>query len=245
VLRLNEAHDVGDSGRVNRYALYERIKLYAAAPPNVLPCVDKYIRRHYVPNTLGLLITTNHKADGIHLEVDDRRHHVTWTDRKKEEFSKESWDDRYDWLRAEGAGHVAAFLCKRDLSAFSPNAVPRQTDAFFEIVNASSAPEYADLADALDELGRPDVVTLSAVVTTPRGSVLEWLLDRKSRRSIPYKMETCGYVAVRNPDAESDGQWKIEGRRQTLYGKTDLSSDQRLAAARVYALKTKPAAGNS
>jgi hypothetical protein len=249
VLRLNEAHDTGEGGRINRYALYERVKLYAAAPPNVLSCVDKYIRRHYVPNILGLLITTNHKADGVHLEADDRRHLVIWTECRKENFgdaetAKQFWTEKYNWLRAKGADHVAAFLTQRELAAFNPNAVPRQTEAFFEIVNASSAPEYSDLADALDELMRPAIVTLAAVVTTPRGAVLEWLLDRKSRRSIPYKMETCGYVAVRNPKAD-DGLWKIEGRRQTLYGKTDLTPKQRLDAAHEYALEMKPAAGNS
>ena len=45
VLRMNEAHDLGESGRADRYALYERAKIYAAAPPDVLACVDKYIRR--------------------------------------------------------------------------------------------------------------------------------------------------------------------------------------------------------
>ena len=160
-------------------------------------------------------------------------------------MAKRFWTEKYDWLRARGADHVAAFLTRRDLSAFNPNAVPRQTEAFFEIVNASSsAPEYSDLADALDELMRPAIVTLAAVVTTPRGAVLEWLLDRKSRRSIPYKMETCGYVAVRNPGA-SDGLWKLEGRRQTLYGKTDLAAKQRSYAAHEYALGMKPAAGHS
>jgi hypothetical protein len=48
VLRMNEGHDLGGSGRAHRYALHERVKVYAAAPPDVLPCVDKYIRRFYV-----------------------------------------------------------------------------------------------------------------------------------------------------------------------------------------------------
>ena len=46
---MNEAHDLGD---VDRYALYEQVKVYAAAPPDVLRCNDKYIRQHYVPNCL-------------------------------------------------------------------------------------------------------------------------------------------------------------------------------------------------
>jgi hypothetical protein len=65
VLRMSEAHDLGESERTNRYALYERVKVYAAAPPDVLHCNDKYIRRHYVPKVLGLIVTTNHKTYGL------------------------------------------------------------------------------------------------------------------------------------------------------------------------------------
>jgi hypothetical protein len=102
VLRMNEAHDLGESGRADRYGLYERVKIYAAAPPDVLACVDKYIRRHYVPNVLGLIITTNHKTDGVYLPSDDRRHLVAWSARTKEEFPKEFWNERWRWLLQEG-----------------------------------------------------------------------------------------------------------------------------------------------
>ena len=65
-------------------------KIYAAAPPDVLPCVDKYIRRHYVPNAVGLIITSNHKTDGVYLPSDDRRYLMAWSDCKKEQFSRSS-----------------------------------------------------------------------------------------------------------------------------------------------------------
>jgi hypothetical protein len=38
-----------------------------------------------------------------------------------------------------------------------------------------------------------------------------------------------GYVKVPNPDAE-DGMWKLGGRRQTIYGRTDLSPKEQLSA---------------
>jgi hypothetical protein len=34
----------------------------------------KNLREHYVPNITGVIITTNHKSDGIFLPADDRRH---------------------------------------------------------------------------------------------------------------------------------------------------------------------------
>jgi hypothetical protein len=249
VLRMNEAHDLGESERANRYALYERVKIYAAAPPDVLPCNDKYIRRHYVPNVLGLIITTNHKTDGVYLPSDDRRHLVCWSNCTKEEFSAEYFNGLWQWLLREGGNeHVAAYLAQRDLSSFDPYALPRQTTAFFDVVAASQAPEDAELADLLDDIGnrqgRPDVCSLLALAASPRGATLEWLLDRRHRRSIPHRMERCGYIAFRNPNTD-DGLWRINGRRQVLYAKANLTSEQQLQAARDFVLCTEKAAGSS
>jgi hypothetical protein len=253
VLRMNEAHDLGDSGRFDRYSLYEREKGYAAAPPDVLPCTDKYIRRYYVPNVLSLVVTTNHKTDGIYLPSDDRRHLVCWSDCLKEQFTAEFWTERWNWLLHKGgASHVAAYLAQRDLSGFNPSAVPRQTTAFFEIVHVSQAPEDAELADVLDSIEqdangdpkRPDVCSLLSILTAPNGATLEWLLDKKHRRSIPHRMERCGYLAFRNPDT-ADGLWRIDGKRQTLYVRTSLSPQQRAQAANDYVLRMSKTAGNS
>jgi hypothetical protein len=219
----------------------------------VLACVDKYIRRFYVPNVLGLIITTNHKTDGVYLPSDDRRHLVAWSECRKEQFSKEFWNERWHWLLREGgAGHIAAYLAQRDLKAFNPGAVPRQTTAFFEIVNVSQAPEDAELADILDAMERderqqpkrPDVCSLLSVLASPQGAALEWLLDRRHRRSIPHRMERCGYIAYRNPDAD-DGLWKINDRRQTLYVKASLTPKQRGQAVHDYMLRTWKIAGSS
>jgi hypothetical protein len=244
VLRMNEAHDLGESERTNRYALYERVKVYAAAPPDVLRCNEKYIRQHYVPNVLGLIVTTNHKTDGVYLPSDDRRHFVAWSNRTKEEFTAQYFNERWGWLLREGGNeHVAAYLAQRDLSTFDPCALPRQTPAFFDIVNASQAPEDAELADVLDELEQPEICSLLAILTSPRGAALEWLLDRRHRRSIPHRMERCGYIALRNPQTE-DGLWRIGGRRQTLYVKTNLTPKQQWQAARDYVLRMEKVAGS-
>jgi hypothetical protein len=52
----------------------------------------------------------------------------------------------------------------------------------------------------------------------------------KNRRAIPHRLEQCGYVAVRNPDAK-DGLWRIAGARQVIYAKSELSVSERIAAA--------------
>ena len=243
VLRMNEAHDLGEGGRIDRYALYERTKTYAAAPPDVLACVDKYIRRHYVPNVVGLIITTNHKTDGVYLPSDDRRHLMAWASCSKEQFSKEFWNEKWGWmLTKSGTEHAAAYLVQRDISAFDPCAVPRQTTAFFEIVSANQAPEDNDLADALDELQRPDISSGRVILATARGAALEWLTTKP--RSFPHRMERCGYIAVRNPRNDK-GLWIINGRRQMLYGRIDLTPNKRLEAANKFVLQQTKVVGDS
>jgi hypothetical protein len=235
VVRMNEAHDLGESERTNRYALYERLKIYAAAPPDVLRCNDKHLRHYYVPNVLGLIITSNYKSSGMYLPSEDRRHYIAWSHRTKEEFTAEYFNRLWTWLRHEGGKEdVAAYLAQRDLSNFNPNAPPRQTPAFFDIVDAGRSPEDAELADALDELNRPEICTLLMLVASKTGASLEWLIDRRHRRSVPHRMERCGYATCRNPNA-TDGLWFINGRRQTLYVKAILAPEQRIRAARRYA----------
>jgi hypothetical protein len=235
VLRMNEAHDLGESERVNRYALYERLKIYAAAPPDVLRCNDKYLRHYYVPNVLGFIITSNYKSDGMYLPSDDRRHYIAWSHRTKEEFTAGYFNRLWTWFLHEGGNeHVAAYLAQRDLSKFNPNAPPRQTAAFFDIVDAGRSPEDAELADVLDELNRPEICTLPMLAASKTAASLEWLIDRRHRRSIPHRMERCGYVTCRNPNA-ADGLWFINGRRHTLYGKASSPPEQRIQAARLYA----------
>ena len=69
------------------------------------------------------------------------------------------------------------------------------------------------------------------LVAATTGDFLSWLLDRKNRRTIPYRLESAGYVQVRN-DAAQDGLWKISGKRQVIYARNDLSADDRVKAAR-------------
>jgi hypothetical protein len=119
-----------------------------------------------------------------------------------------------------------------DLADFDAKAPPPKTAAFWDIVNASSAPEDAELADVLEALGNPEAVTLGQISQSAIGTeAADWLSDRKNRRSIPHRMERCGYVPVRNPDAD-DGRWKLQDKRQVVYANAKLSLRDQIAAAR-------------
>jgi hypothetical protein len=227
ILRVSEARDLGD---VDRFQFYDHMKAYTAAPPDVLRVDEKHLREHSVFNVCGVVITTNHKADGIYLPADDRRHFVAWSELVKEDFASEYWNTLWGWYDHGGDRHVAAYLAGLNLSAFDPKAPPPKTAAFWDIVDANRAPEDAELADVLDKLGNPDATTIVTISHNSSGDFEMWIKDRKNRRVIPYRMERCGYTPVRN-DAAKDGYWKIDGTRQPVYAKSALSVRDRLKAA--------------
>jgi hypothetical protein len=229
ILRISEARDLGD---VNRYQFYDHLKAYTATPPDVLRVDEKHIREHAVLNCTGIIITTNHKADGIFLPAEDRRHYVAWSDLTQADFSDDYWRGLWGWYEGGGYEHVAAYLSEFDLSAFDPKAPPTKTEAFWSIVNASRPPEDAELADILDRIGNPPAVTIARLQSVAVGTEFGlWLMDRKNRRAIPHRLESCGYTPVRNQDAK-DGLWKVGGARQVVYADSSLSKQQQIAAAR-------------
>ena len=231
ILRISEARDLGD---FNRFAFYDHLKAYTAAPPDVLRCDEKHLREHAVLNVCGVVVTTNHKTDGIYLPPDDRRHYVAWSDLTRDKFASTYWRDLYEWYEAGGYRSVASYLRTVDLSGFDPKAPPPKTAAFWAIVDASRAPEDAELTDVLDALGSPNVLTLDDLVSRAPAGFAEWLGDRRNRRMIPHRLEEAGYVAVRNA-GQKDGRWKVGGKNVALYARQELPLAQRLKAAVAYA----------
>ena len=231
ILRMSEARDLGDT---DRFALYDHMKVYTAAPPDVLRCDEKNIREHSVLNVCGVVITTNHRTDGLFLPSDDRRHYVAWSDASKSEFDETYWTKIWRWYADGGIGNVAAYLAQLDLANFDPKAPPPKTEAFWTIVNAARAPEEAELADIIDSLGKPEAVTLDRLIieaeVMKQNDLALWLRDRKNRRLIPHRLEAVDYEPVRNDTAE-DGLWKINGRRQAVYAQKNLALSSRLKAA--------------
>jgi hypothetical protein len=236
ILRVNEARDLGE---VNRYSFYDHLKAYTAAPPETLLCDEKNVKEYPIFNRCGIVITTNHKADGIFLPADDRRHYVAWTELTKKSFVDSYWDRVWKWYANGGDRHVTAYLDELDLSKFDAKAPPPQTAAFWDIVDANRAPEEGELQDVIEELGDPNAFTLAMILTKSTGDLDDWLRDRRNRRTIPHRLEKCRYVPVRNPYAD-DGLWKATkiasggqkvSSRQVIYAKAALSPQDRLSAA--------------
>jgi hypothetical protein len=227
VLRISEARDLGEG---NRFAFYDHIKRYTVTPPGELRINEKHLRAYYIINCVGIIVTTNHKTDGIYLPADDRRHYVAWSSLTKDDFPPDYWKDLWGWYHDGGFAHVTAYLAELDLSAFDPKAPPPKTPAFWDIVNVGQSPEDAELADVIDTLGRPSVLILLQLITAATGETAEWLVDRKNRRAIPHRLERCGYVSVRNPN-RGDGLWIIKDVRAVIYAKVTLPLKERLQAA--------------
>jgi hypothetical protein len=107
MLRISEARDTA----YDRYQFYEHMKVYAAAPPDTLRIDEKNRREYYIPNLCLPVITTNHKTSGLYLPADDRRHHVEWSERTKDDFTEQFWKGPGALVRArwwvQSRRHVA------------------------------------------------------------------------------------------------------------------------------------------
>lgn len=237
ILRVNEARDLGE---VDRFGFYDHMKIYTAAPPDVLRCDEKNIREYSVPNVMGVIITTNHKQDGIYLPADDRRHFVAWSQRQQAEFSESYFREMYSWYANGGNAHVAAYLMNLSLEGFDPKAPPPKTAAFMDIVDANRAPEDAELANVIENLKKPKAITTGKLVAFADDDFREWLKDRRNRRAIPHRLESAGYVTVRNGIAK-DGLWSVDGKRQVIYALKELSLRDQLDAANSLACAGKSA----
>jgi len=229
VLRISEARDLGGS---DFYSFYEHSKTYLAAPPDVLTCDEKNIRTYAVFNVMGVVFTSNNKLNGLYLPEDDRRHFVAWSELTRDDFTEQFWADHWRWYASGGIQSVVAYLEALDLSHFDPKAPPPKTTAWYEIVESARSPEEAELADAIDQLGRPAALTLQMLIGAADdfGQLNQWLHDRKNRRALPHKLAAVGYCVSRNPTSK-DGYWIVHGARQAIYGRRELSERDRIAAA--------------
>jgi hypothetical protein len=222
ILRISEARDLGE---VNQFAFYDATKTIIAAPPEVHRIDEKNVKEYNIPNINGTIISSNYKH-GLYLPANDRRHYVAWSERTMGDFGDGYWQELFRWYADGGIGRVAAFLTTLDLKGFDSKAPPAKTPAFWAVVDTHRATENSELDDVLDRLGRPPVISREVVKNAVGDSRLggsfslgQWFDDRKNRRTIPHRMEECGYVKVPNPDAD-DGLWKQGNRRQTFYGRT-------------------------
>jgi hypothetical protein len=232
VLRISEAKDLGD---FDRFGFYEATKTLIAAPPDTIRVNAKYVSPYYVPNVVGVIITTNHKVGGIFLPADDRRHYVAWSNVEQSEFGGDYWPKYWAKLDAGGVAAVAMHLRRLDLKGFNPKAPPPRTQAFWEIVNAMRSEEESEMADILESLGHPDALIIADLVGRARTlghryePFVAFLQDRKNARVIALNLEKARYRRFDNPN-ESAGRWRVGGHRTGVYVRKNLTDREAFEA---------------
>ena len=248
VLRINEARDLGE---ISRYGLYDHLKPLLAAPPDVLRVEEKYVPAFYIINVVAVAFTTNYSSNGFYLPADDRRHYVVHSDVDPASLGLDYFNELHAWLDAEGNRHIASYLASLDLSKFNPKAPPQKTAAFWDIVTANrtgSGENY--VVDALDRLAKktkngkwPDVVTGSQLSACAPDEAYTFF--RKNGRQVPPLMKAVGYEQIPNPGTKKDdGRWRVGGHRETIYGRRELSEEQRQRKARKFIKEAATPTGN-
>jgi hypothetical protein len=243
VLIVNEAADQGD---FDRYKLYEHMKAIEAAPPDVLRVNPKYGTQHFVPNVVGVIITTNHRTSALYLPANDRRHEVYFSNRLQAQYSEHHFEPFYAWYAAGGYAAIAHYLATLDLTGYSVKTPPPKTPAFWEMVAMGTPNEDSQLEDALDALGSPNVLTIPMLISAADAKFADWLSDHhKSGRVIRHRLDEAGYSVVMSP-WHGRGMWKIGGRKVMVYGKRSVSLPELIKAAQALqdASADKPTSGS-
>jgi hypothetical protein len=235
VLRISEIKDLGD---IDRFAFYEACKTLMAAPPDTLRCNPKFVKPFHILNVTSPIMTSNYKVSGLYLPADDRRHFVAWSNKIEADYSAAYWVKYWQRLEDGGAEAVAAHLRALDLKDFNPKAPPRKTQAFWEIVDSLRTAEGSDMADMIEALGNPPILTSWFLIEEAKRANLhkfaEWLEDPKNRRKTSIELEENGYQRLDNRHDKRGrwsfatgwdfGRWRLpSGWRGNVYRRKDLS----------------------
>ena len=153
VLRMSEAHDLGEARSLQ---LYERTKIYAAAPPDVLR-VDKNIRGHYVlnasdssspPTTRLMAFTCRPMTVG-----------TSWHGQPQEGAFRQSTGTSSGAGTRPAASTMSPPTRPSSISPASIQGAAAEDRGVLGDRRRQQAPEDAELADVLEALGNPDAVT--------------------------------------------------------------------------------------
>ncbi len=226
ILRVSEVR----SNEQTPHELYERTKTLIAAPPDVHRVDEKNIAEHAVMNVTGVIFTTNHLTNGLFLPPEDRRHFVMWSRVTKAEMQQHCVD-LWEWYKTGGLANVVCYLRTVNIDDFDPKAPPPQTDAWRTIVSSGRNVDSDDFAGALQDLGRPAVVTAAQLLTAmPEGTLGRvTLLNPGQRAHLKHRLADCGYARHDNPTADG-GRWRFGSEKVTVYARTDATAEQIRAA---------------
>ena len=141
-----------------------KIKPFAAAPPNTVAINIKGIREFEIPNLVSIVFMTNHRGDAMSIGEGDRRYFCVWSPAKPR--PPQYYQDFYAWLDAGGDAAVVQHLMEQDLSGFNPGAPAPMTTWKEDSQVASVQPLEALLQELIEEERSPfdrDILTLREI----------------------------------------------------------------------------------
>lgn len=176
-LHINET-ELGD--RREALMVSNKLKPYAAAPPNHIRVNQKNVKQVKVRNIVNATMTTNSQTP-IKTTGMSRRFYAVWSDlnTRDERMNvlpewQSYWEDRWGWMDAGGVEACIWYLrnCV-DLSDFNPSIAPEVTDFMREIHESSkTAPQQTLEAFIEHRIGvfKSDIVTLQEASSTLRSA---------------------------------------------------------------------------
>jgi hypothetical protein len=213
----------------------------------MLTIANKNVKEYPILNAVLPIFTTNHLTDGLFIPPTDRRIDYIWSPRRQSDFTEKFWLDYWDRVLKGGeADHIAAFLKVRKLDKFNPGEPPPKTAAWHEAVNANREQGDTDLNDLLEHMALDWEFETGELTSHPYAITLEQLRrhpmvtptlrtlfgDRGKARTAIHRLASARYGSFNNPDRPSTGQWKINGRSQTVYVWSDLRPEEKANAVR-------------
>lgn len=214
LVRINEAANLQE---MSRWAFNEKTKVLIAGLPDICMINQKYGQKYSVKLFCGVIITTNHLLNGLHIPPDDRRYDVIDC-ATHQEMGFKNLDDRrlyfdylWNWFNNEkGNQHIAAYLREKDISEFSAANGQRRTKAHQSIIMVDLE-QYGWFFDIVNELGSPDFISVPTIKKfAERNGEIDTSKTSQFQGKIKHAALAAGYFRYSNPNSK-EGRWTIPG----------------------------------
>lgn len=229
LVRISEAANLHE---MTKWAFNEKTKTLIAGQPDDATINPKYGQKYSVKVYCGVIITTNHLANGIYIPEGDRRYDVIAAASFEEmgvigdEAKRAYFGELWDWFLEGGDRHVAAYLHTRSLEGWSASNGQRKTAAHRTVVTSGMVGDHW-LQDALDEIER--------VVGEDGMGVLrdDWIIEAAMRKGemkvseiksrLSHSMHRLGY-RMHIGDKGVGGRHKLNGKSFSIYKLNSVAS---------------------
>jgi hypothetical protein len=217
LLIVNEVRPHDDDFKASTF--YDMMKIYLAAPPDMLPMDLKYHNIIHVRNVCHVGLTCNDPLK-MYIPREDRRLFVMTSDlpdpKEHPVFVPGYFEDMWSWMANGGAESVVKWLHKRPISAFNSAAPPPMTPGKLAIIESADQVRRSPIDDLFEFYsehnygGKPPEVffakdLLDFVNAQSYFDDKNTIVKLLNAKNFHFKMDDRGYVMVKNP---TGSEWK-------------------------------------